>query len=62
MTDITKKGTVREQSAVSEQDNFEVTYLAEKHLVSKKTVQKAFKAVGNNRQKVEKYLTTHRNG
>ncbi|RXK87303.1 DUF3606 domain-containing protein [Filimonas effusa] len=62
MISATKKAATREQSAVSEHENFEITYLAEKHLVSKKTVQKAFKAVGNNRQKVEKYLSTHRNG
>lgn len=62
MISATKKATVREQSAASEQENFEITYLAEKHLVSKKAVQKAFKAVGNNRHKVEKYLSVHRNG
>ena len=41
------------------EENFEITYLQKKFLVSRQKVEEAMKASGNNRQLVEAYLTKY---
>jgi len=49
----------RASSKAAEEENFEVTYLQKKFLVSRQKVEEAMKATGNNRQLVEAYLTKY---
>jgi len=49
----------RPHTKASEEDNFEITYLQKKFLVSRQKVEEAMKANGNNRQLVEAYLTKY---
>lgn len=49
----------RDHTRTAEEDNFEITYLQKKFLVSRQKVEEAMKASGNNRQLVEAYLTKY---
>jgi len=52
----------RASGKAAEEENFEVTYLQKKFLVSRQKVEEAMKATGNNRQLVEAYLTKYTTG
>ncbi len=49
----------RDRSRVSGSEDYEVRYLAEKMGVSEEDVKNAIKKVGNDRTKLEQYLTDH---
>jgi hypothetical protein len=53
------KADGRTHNKAAEEDNFEITYLQNKFLVSRQKVEEAMKASGNNRQLVEAYLTKY---
>jgi hypothetical protein len=46
----------RDRSRVAGDEDYEIDYLVEKTGASREEVQRAIKAVGNNREKVEEYL------
>jgi hypothetical protein len=59
MTANKTKTDARAHTKAAEEDNFEITYLQNKFLVSRQKVEEAMKASGNNRQLVEAYLTKY---
>jgi hypothetical protein len=57
MSDDKNKQDARDRNQVAGNEDYEVDYLADKLNVSKERVKEAIKAVGNDRQKVEEYLS-----
>lgn len=57
MSDDKSKKDARDRNRVAGNEDYEVNYLAEKLGVSKERVKEAIKAVGNDRQKIEQYLS-----
>jgi hypothetical protein len=57
MSDDKNKQDARDRNQIAGNEDYEVDYLADKLNVSKERVKEAIKAVGNNRQKVEEYLS-----
>ena len=57
MSDNKSKQEGRDKSKISGEEDYEVSYMAEKMKVSKERVLDALKAVGNNREKVMEYLS-----
>ncbi|MER3472251.1 MAG: DUF3606 domain-containing protein [Chitinophagaceae bacterium] len=51
----------RDRSRVSESEEYELQYLAEKLNLSTEEVRKAIEAVGNSHEKVEEYLRSKGN-
>ncbi len=49
----------QDRSRVSGNDEYEVRYLAQKMGVSQEDVKRAIEKVGNDRTKLEQYLTDH---
>ncbi|RYY28947.1 MAG: DUF3606 domain-containing protein [Chitinophagaceae bacterium] len=56
MADNTQIRDERDRSRVSGSESYELSYLEEKLGKSREEVKAAIKAVGNDREKVEKYL------
>ena len=57
MSDDKNKQDGRDRNKVAGNEDYEVNYLAEKLGVSAERVREAIKAVGNDRQKIEKHLS-----
>jgi hypothetical protein len=57
MSDNKEKQDERDRSRVSASDSYELAYLEEKLGVSREEVRAAIEAVGNDREKVEAYLS-----
>ena len=57
MSDDKNKQDARDRNQVAGNEDYEVSYLADKLNVSKEKVKEAIKAVGNDRQKIEEYLS-----
>ncbi|MGN7785821.1 DUF3606 domain-containing protein [Niabella sp. 22666] len=60
MTDDKTKNDARDRNQVAGGEDYEVDYIAKKHGVSREQVEEAIKAVGNERDKVEEYLTSNK--
>ncbi|RFM27283.1 DUF3606 domain-containing protein [Deminuibacter soli] len=60
MSDNTKLAGQRDRSQVAANQDYELKYLADKYLVSKDAVKQAIQQVGNDRRKVEDYLSKHK--
>lgn len=60
MADDKTKNDARDRNQVAGDEEYEVDYIAKKHGVSREQVEEAIKAVGNNRNKIEEYLTHNR--
>jgi predicted DNA-binding protein YlxM (UPF0122 family) len=61
MTDDKTKNDARDRNQVAGSEDYEVDCIAKKHGVSREQVKEAIKAVGNERDKVEEYLTSNKN-
>jgi len=57
MSDDKSKQDGRDRSRVNPNESYELSYLEEKLGVSREQVRAAVEAVGNNREKVEEYLS-----
>lgn len=57
MSDDKSKKDNRDRSRVAGNENYELAYLQEKLGVSREQIEEAIKAVGNNREQVEAYLS-----
>jgi hypothetical protein len=60
MSDNKNKQDGRDRSRVAGNEDYELSYLEEKHGVSREQVSAAIAAVGNDREKVEQYLTKNK--
>lgn len=60
MSDDKNKRDERDRSRVAGGEDYEVSYLAEKMNVSQDRVREAIRAVGNNREKLEEYLSRNK--
>ncbi|WP_343633415.1 DUF3606 domain-containing protein [Fluviicola sp.] len=60
MSDNKEKQDERDRSRVSAGDGYELAYLEEKLGVSRDEVRAAIEAVGNDREKVEEYLSNRK--
>ncbi len=56
MSDDKNKKDGRDRSRVSGSEDYELSYLEEKHGVSRELVERAIAEVGNDREKVEHYI------
>ncbi|MFC7524225.1 DUF3606 domain-containing protein [Parapedobacter sp. GCM10030251] len=59
MADDKNKKDGRDRERVAGNQDYEVSFLSEKLGVSAETVRRAIRAVGNDRTKVEEYLSTN---
>jgi hypothetical protein len=57
MSDDKNKQDGRDRSQVAGNEDYEINYMAEKLGVTAERVREAIKAVGNDRQKIEEYLS-----
>lgn len=57
MADDKNKRDFRDRNRVSAEEDYELDYMAEKFNVDRQQVLTAIKAVGDNRQKVEEFLS-----
>ena len=57
MSDDKNKQDGRDRNQVGADQDYEVQYMADKLNASKERVKEAIKAVGNDRQKIEEYLS-----
>jgi hypothetical protein len=57
MSDDKNKQDARDRNQVAGNEDYEIQYIADKLGVSAEQVREAIKAVGNDRQKIEEYLT-----
>ena len=60
MADDKTKNDARDRNQVAGNEDYELDYIANKHGVSREQVEEAIKAVGNDRDKVEQYLTSNK--
>jgi hypothetical protein len=60
MADDKTKKDFRDRDRVAANEDYELDYLAKKHGVTRGQVIEALEAVGDEREKVEAYLTTHK--
>lgn len=60
MADDKTKNDARDRNQVAGGEDYEVDYIAKKHSVTRAQVEEAIKAVGNERDKVEAYLTSNK--
>ncbi|GAB3428049.1 DUF3606 domain-containing protein [Niabella aquatica] len=60
MADDKTINDARDRNQVAAGEDYEVDYIVKKHGVSREQVLEAIKAVGNDRNKVEEYLTSNK--
>lgn len=60
MADDKNKRDARDRNQVAGSEDYELAYLEEKLGVSRQQVKDAIAAVGNNREKVEEYLSKNK--
>ena len=60
MADEKPKNDARDRNQVAGGEDYEADYIAKKHGVTREQVEEAIKAVGNERDKVEEYLTSNK--
>ncbi|TKC65013.1 DUF3606 domain-containing protein [Pedobacter hiemivivus] len=57
MSDDKNKQDARDRNQVAGNEDYEVQYMADKLNMSKERIKEAINAVGNDRQKIEEYLS-----